>query len=399
MRILIAHEAPAGGGGVETYLSYLMPALAARGHEIAFLHHNPRADAGPTRLDDQSGVPSIGVADEGLPAALSRVRAWRPDVCFSHNMRQLEVDAALASAWPTVKMMHGYFGTCVSGQKAHAFPSVQRCTRTFGAACLALYLPRRCGQLRPALMLQQFSWTTRQRALFSQYAQIVVASDHMAAEYRRHGVPGEQVTSAPLFPSLTPLDGARLWPAEPAVLFAGRMTPLKGGEVLVRAIAVASRIVNQPIRLLLAGEGPEESRLRAAALRLGVDAEFAGWVTGDARLALFRRATIVAVPSLWPEPFGLVGLEAAAQGVPAVAFDVGGISQWLRDDENGRLVREVGDADALGEAIASLIQHPSDLQRLAAGALRAARELGIVHHLDALDRVFARAVRRGRAVA
>jgi glycosyltransferase involved in cell wall biosynthesis len=398
MRILIAHESPAGAGGVESYLASLMPALVARGHQLAFLHHDSRNHGGSTALA-HPGMPSISVADQGLPSAIESTRAWGPDVCFSHNMRQLEIDAALASEWPTVKMMHGYFGTCVSAQKAHAFPSVRPCARTFGNACLALYLPRHCGRLRPVTMLEQFSWASRQRALLPLYAQLVVASDHMAAEYRNHGVPGEQITSAPLFSTLALVDGPRPLPAEPTILFAGRMTPLKGGEALVRAVAAASRAAGQPLRLLIAGDGPELVRLRALVERLGVDAEFTGWVTGEERLAVFRRATIVAVPSLWPEPFGLVGLEAAAQGVPAVAFDVGGISQWLHDDENGRLVRDVGNSEAFGEAIAALVQSPSDLQRLGRGALRVARELGVASHLDVLERVFARAVRRGRVLA
>ncbi len=398
MRILIAHESPLGGGGVESYLTSLMPALTARGHRLAFLHHDSRSADGPLSLD-RTGLPSISVADKGLPSAMAWTRAWAPDVCFSHNMRQLEIDAALANEWPTVKMMHGYFGTCVSAQKAHAFPSVQPCGRTFGNACLALYLPRHCGQLRPALMLKQFAWTSRQRALLAQYAEIVVASDHMAAEYRKHGVPGVQLTSAPLFPTVSAADGPRPLPAEPTILFAGRMTRLKGGEVLVRAVAAACRTSSRRLRLLVAGDGPELIRLRALAERLAVDAEFTGWVSGEERLALFRRATIAAVPSLWPEPFGLAGLEAAAHGVPAVAFDVGGISQWLHDDENGRLVRDVGNSEAFGEAMAALIQSPSDLERLGRGALRVARELSIASHLDALERVFGRAVRRGRVVA
>ena len=96
MRLLIVHEAPAGGGGVESYLAALMPALAARGHDVAFLHYNPAAEDGPTRLDG-FGVPSASVADRGLPGALAWVSSWRPDVCFSHNMRHLDVDDRLAS--------------------------------------------------------------------------------------------------------------------------------------------------------------------------------------------------------------------------------------------------------------------------------------------------------------
>ena len=55
---------------------------------------------------------------------------------------------------PVVKMMHGYFGTCIGGTEGpHVSRGGRAVPREFGLACLGLYLPRRCGQLRPALMM------------------------------------------------------------------------------------------------------------------------------------------------------------------------------------------------------------------------------------------------------
>src|SRR3954464_11524920 len=142
MRILIAHDAVAGGGGVESYLAAIMPALVTRGHELALLCVPSQAQQGATRLDGIGRV--FSVADMGLSNALEAVRSWRPDVSFSHNMRLLEVDEGLVSMCAVVKMMHGYFGTCIGGQKAHTFPAVEPCAREFGLGCLGLYLPRRC---------------------------------------------------------------------------------------------------------------------------------------------------------------------------------------------------------------------------------------------------------------
>ncbi len=397
MRVLIVHEAPAGGGGVESYLASLMPALASRGHEVAFLYYNSRTAHGPTRLLD-SRFPSASVADDGLEAAVGKMREWRPDVCFSHNMRALDVDERLAQQGPVVKMLHGYFGTCVSGHKAHAFPGVVPCAREFGPPCLALYLPRRCGQLRPARMFTQYAWASRQRALFDVYSQVVVASAHMAAEYGRHGVATDRLTVAPLFPTAGDVISKRPLPERPAVLFMGRMTVLKGGELLVHAIAEAIRLSGIPIRLVLAGDGPEQARLQELARTLRIDASFPGWLTGDTRVAALRAATLVAVPSLWPEPFGLVGLEAAAHGVPSVAFDVGGIREWLRDGESGRLVSERG-VQSLGRAIADLCAAPGEVARLGDGAQRVARTLSLDAHVAILERVFARAAGARAAIA
>src|SRR5215470_17722869 len=116
MRILLANEARQGAGGVESYLAALVPHLEARGHDVALLYANRSSETGPTRIVSSE---SWSVADEGIDRAMAEVGAWRPDVCFSHNMRELDVDKRLVSGerWRTFKMMHGYFGACVSGHK------------------------------------------------------------------------------------------------------------------------------------------------------------------------------------------------------------------------------------------------------------------------------------------
>jgi glycosyltransferase involved in cell wall biosynthesis len=395
MRILIANDALVGSGGVESYLAALMPALSGRGHEVALLHANTRRESGATRLDAAALVASV--ADDTLEGAFDRVRAWRPDVCFSHNMRPLDVEERLLAEWPVVKMMHGYSGTCVSGLKAHAFPATVPCAREFGAACLALYLPRHCGQYRPLLMVEQFRRQSRQRSLLARYAAVVTASRHMADEYVRHGLARGRVVTAPLFPTEGTTASARELPPIPAVLFAGRMTSIKGGDVLVRAVAAASAQMAGPVSLIMAGDGPERSALEALARRLGVDATFTGWVAAGARTSLFRAASLVAVPSLWPEPFGLVGLDAGVHGVPAIAFDVGGIREWLRGDVNGLLVRERGSAAALGAALAQLLGDRDRLARYGDGAWRVARELSIEAHVTTVERLLGDAARATRA--
>lgn len=302
-------------------------------------------------------------------------------------MRHLAVDGHLAAQAPVVKMMHGYFGTCISGQKCHLFPGATPCSRVFGAACLTLYLPRRCGQMRPLRMLEGFEWAGRQRQLFARYASLIVASRHMADEYVRNGVGADRVTVAPLFPTIPGCLQPRIRPTEPTVLFAGRMTDLKGPRLLVSAVAEATARLGRPVQLVLAGEGPQRESLVRLAETLGVPVSLPGWLTGSELVALMRRSTVVAVPSVWPEPFGLVGLEAAVHGVPAVGFDIGGIPEWLHDGVNGRLVRETGDARAFGRALAEVIGDERLLAALERGALDTAAAMSIDVHLDIVERV------------
>jgi glycosyltransferase involved in cell wall biosynthesis len=237
-------------------------------------------------------------------------------------------------------------------------------------------------------MTRQYRWATRQRSLFGRYRAMVVASEHMRAEYLAHGAPASNLSSVPLFaPSI---DGARDQPAPAArfdVLFLGRMTDLKGGDLLVRAVAAASRTLGTPVTLVMAGDGPAKARWQSIAAAEGIRATFSGWVDLCRRTALLRNASVLAIPSIWPEPFGLVGLEAAACGVPSVAFDVGGIREWLRDGVNGILLAPPPDVGALGHSIASLCRDSATRDRLSAGALNVAREMSIDRHVDTLARV------------
>jgi glycosyltransferase involved in cell wall biosynthesis len=384
MRILIANEALAGGGGVETYLAALVPALQAAGHEVGVLHDNPASETGPQRIAPE-GTWSASVQDEGLAGASARVRGFAPDVCFSHNMRTLGIDARLLEEWPVVKMMHGHFGDCVSGHKAFSFPGVVACTRTFGPGCLAYYMPRRCGRANPLVMMQQYGWGTRQRALLPRYRGVVVASRFMRNEYLRVGVLPEKVHAISLFappsqPANTVLDGRR--PVD--VVFLGRLTALKGPEVLVDAAAHASRRLGRRVSVVLAGVGPERDRLETLAAARGIDARFPGWLAPRERDAVLPQASLIAVPSRWAEPFGLVGLEAGVFGTPAVAFDVGGISDWLTDGMNGRLVDPGLGATGFGHAIAEVLASPELWRKLSAAARETGARFSVENHLRLL---------------
>jgi glycosyltransferase involved in cell wall biosynthesis len=386
MRILLAHDAIGTDGGVETYLLSVMLELRRRGHQVAlaFCTGNARA------LSTSVAHVTFDIGGARLGAAAEDIARWNPDVCYSHNMGPLDVDRTLIGRWPVVKMLHGFFGTCVSGLKMHGWPHAVACGRTCGPACLALYLPRRCGQLSPGAMLRGYAWAREQRGLFPSYRSIVVASRYMGGEVSRHGVAANRIDVLPLFSTMrdSPPDAA----GEPdTLLFAGRMTPLKGGHVLVAAAARAARALGRPVRVIMAGDGPERDAWRRLASTLRVPVEMTGWIDVADRATVYSRGVALVVPSLWPEPFGLVGLDAAALGRPAIAFDVGGISEWLTDGVNGMLVDPARGEDGLAAAIVDLLVKPDLRARMARASLDAAARLSVAVHVDSLEQVLHRA--------
>jgi glycosyltransferase involved in cell wall biosynthesis len=132
----------------------------------------------------------------------------------------------------------------------------------------------------------------------------------------------------------------------------------------------------------------------------GVSIEFAGWLQKDALTARLASTDVVVMPSVWPEPFGLVGPEANCHGVPVVAFATGGIPEWLHDGVNGCLAP--GDpptADGLAAALIRSIRSLESSDALNRGALAAARARRDDQHLDALLEILGTAARRADRVS
>lgn len=139
------------------------------------------------------------------------------------------------------------------------------------------------------------------------------------------------------------------------LVFAGRLTEQKSLELGIAAARAANA------RLLVAGDGPARVRLEA----LG-HAEFLGVLPRDDVLDLFRAADASLLSSSWENfPHGVV--ESLAAGTPVVATAVGGVTEVVRDGENGLLVAP-GDVDALAKAITRVSSDRELLQTLRTNA-------------------------------
>jgi glycosyltransferase involved in cell wall biosynthesis len=167
------------------------------------------------------------------------------------------------------------------------------------------------------------------------------------------------------------------------------MTVLKGGDLLIDAIAEAAARLGRTIRLLLIGDGPQRTVWERRAAERSVPFTAYGWLNGDARWNVLRQATLLALPSSWPEPFGLVGLEAGALGIPAIAFDVGGVREWLRPGVNGILAAaNPPRASAFADALTEALGRGDLLEAMRSNAPAVAADMSLAHHLDRLDAIF-----------
>jgi glycosyltransferase involved in cell wall biosynthesis len=137
----------------------------------------------------------------------------------------------------------------------------------------------------------------------------------------------------------------------PRLLCVGRLIPIKGHIVLLRAFAEAKRELPE-LQLDIAGRGPLEPALKALAKELGVDDSIAFLGHVSPVQAAIERSAVVVVPSMG-EGFGMVALEAMERGRPVIAAEIGGLGELVRDGETGVLV-PAGEAGPLRDAMLRL---------------------------------------------
>lgn len=152
-------------------------------------------------------------------------------------------------------------------------------------------------------------------------------------------------------------------PDEPFILYFGDVTEDKG----VWDLAETYRKLVDPPPLVLIGRSYLDELSEWDGIHL------LGTWPHELAIEALRRSLFTIAPSIWPEPFGLVALEAAAAGKPVVASNIGGLIDIVVDEQTGILVPP-GDRDALGAAIVRLSADPELRERLGSAAVRRAAE-------------------------
>jgi len=182
------------------------------------------------------------------------------------------------------------------------------------------------------------------------------------------GWPAGQVACIPNFAEApdeaAPVERATLsTPADaPLLLAMGRLHEAKAHDVTLNALTRLPQAW-----LWIAGTGPEEARLKALAVALGVAdrVRFLGWRNDPS--ALYRAADVCVFPSRY-EPLGNVVIQAWAHGLPVAAAASQGPGALIRDGQDGLLV-PIDDAEALGTAVGRLLDDPMLRIRLAQNGL------------------------------
>ncbi len=339
MKILFVHQHLGALGGAEANIFLTGRELLRRSHSVALLH-------GPTtgRSEDkwrQVFVHSYRLLDhesnhERIATVLNE---FQPDLIYVHNFGNLEVlEYLLESGIPVVRMVHDHEMYCLRGYKYNVFTR-EICRRPASLycvwPCLAVLGRNRTSGGLP-VKLVSYREKKKEINLNRRCNRFVVYSDYAREELIRNGFDGDKVeVHVPI----------RCWGTDGPVsnlsernliLYAGQIIRGKGVDILLKALAE----VRVPFECMILGDGGHRAACEklCAKLGLGDRVQFRGFVLREELKNYYLQSSVFVVSSVWPEPFGMTGPEAMRYGLPVVAFDAGGIREWLIDGENGFLV-------------------------------------------------------------
>lgn len=390
MRILFVNHYGSLVGGAEGYIADVAAALQDAGHVCHLAYMVPKAEHG--LIENATYIPFSKWPDLSLDttqAFESLLADFSPDVLYLQDVQNPKLLQWLGEQIPAVAYVHNAAPVC-PGMGQYLRRSERECPHRAGMICLFNAYKENCMWGRnPFSHLQRLVQVRSFVKIYNTLPHILVGSSYMRTLLIRSGISASKISI--LAPVLINENQSNFTPNDDShtVLFAGRLVPEKGLHYLLKALAMLDR----NWKLLVAGAGDQEGWYRKLSSELGISNQvhFLGWVTRQQLAHHILQSALVVVPSLIPESFGRIGVEALAYGRPVVAFSSGGISDWLVNGEFGFLV-PARDITGLSRAIGTLLDSP-DL-RLKMGyraSTKVVSEMSAHRHVSCLEMIFRRA--------
>jgi len=374
-------------GGWEQLCQEIVDALAARGHDVAVLTSRFRAEqaaqaephvhrklfleSDPYHYDPLSVVPHLLRRDAyNLNCLRSMVIEYEPDVVFMQGMWLLNPQLAVLAE------------DLCPGRVAYYMAGFWPVNDFEGDPHLVFWrLPSSKPWVR--LLKRPVAWSVsrtfqQRRAHTPQFAHLACVSKFVLEDLRRRGL--DLPTGRVIYNGIDlakfhfPVSSRRsLKPANAPLrlLFAGAITPQKGTDTAVQAIArLAERFGPDQLHLTIIGTGSarfvDYLKEMVQEQQLTSYVTFSGWVARDTMPHRLRNFDVMLFTSSWQEPLARSMMEGMAAGLALVSTTTGGSVEFLQHGVNA-LTFAAGDPDDLAAQIERLLQEPGLVDRIATG--------------------------------
>jgi len=337
VKLLFVHERFGALAGAEANAFLTARELKCRGHRVAILHGATTGKAEAAWEETFSERFVLG--EKGNASRTQTALAqFQPDIVYVHKMADLEViETLVAARVPLVRMVHDHDIYCMRSYKYNYF-NRKICTRAATPFCVfpcGAFLARNHNDGFP-LKFVSYGKKKKEIALNKKFQRMIVVSHYMREELLRNGFDPLKIEIMPPVPPLGERELRSNFSERNLILFAGQIIRGKGVDLLLQSLA----LIKTPFECIILGDGTHRSFCEALSRKLNLHerVHFAGFIPQEQLKDFYRECSVMAISSVWPEPFATIGMEVMRYGIPVVAFDVGGISDWLLDEYNGFLV-------------------------------------------------------------
>lgn len=315
-----------------------------------------------------------------LPLSKKEVRF---DVVYIHNIFDPDAYLRLSKIAPVVHYVHDHRSYSPSLSRFH-FNSLDICSSKSLTHFLVFSYLERCSTRSVPKLLRTYYTKKKLIKAQNKISKVIANSEFTRDSLIHFGVSKSNIEL--IHPSIrTQESKAGDKTKDKIILFTGRLFIEKGVEYVIRAMEKVDNGI-----LWILGTGWDEERLKELVKELKIEhkVKFFGFVDSDKLDDFYQKAYLGVVPSIWPEPFGLSGLRFMSHSKSVVAFDSGGIKDWLKDSETGYLVKRL-DVEQLADKINKLLSDEKlALEMGKNGYHDFQRKFSIKTHVDRLEKVF-----------
>ena len=385
MKIIFINEKCGFFGGVEQNIADTVIGLKKGKKHACYLifseFTSKESESFASLFDDCFQVPfsQYQTAEDKIDFICNKIK---PDVLYFHKIGSIKPFLKVLKSIHSVRMVHDH-DLCCPRKHKYYLHNHRICNRRVGVRCWvdAAFIKRdrstRIGFTYHSIpkMIDEM----RRNTLISR---LLVGSRFMQSELQVNGFPKEKVQILPPVVRKDEQEITTDYPTENRILYVGQLIRGKGVDLLLRAL----KHVSNDFKATLVGQGNAIEKLKKLTDHLGLSekVQFTGWIDHHQLQAYYSAAKLIVVPSRWPEPFGMVGLEAMKYKRAVVGFDAGGIRDWLHHQENGLLVPEQNITE-FASAIDRLLSHSDLAEKYGInGYHKLQNQFSFEHYLDCL---------------
>jgi glycosyltransferase involved in cell wall biosynthesis len=391
MNLLFLHERFGAWAGAEANALATAMELKARGHRVGLVH------GPPTGRGEQDWNQTFESRYPWIPqrpgeAVERAIDDFKPDVIYVHKSSDLKVlEVLVDSEVPVIRMVHDHDLYCMRSYKYNYF-SRAICTRAASPYCVfpcGASIQRNRQGILPVQWVSYFA-KKKELRLNRQFHRLIVATHYMKDELLRNGFDSKQIEVHPPVPHIPDCSPSSSFGERNLLLYVGQVIRGKGVDVLLESLAR----VPLPFECLILGDGNHRTYCMELARKLGLQdrVSFKGFVPQSELSKYYSECSLLLMSSVWPEPFGAVGLEGMRYGLPVVAFDAGGIREWLIDGYNGFLVPWM-DRTEYASKVQLLLENKELARRMGRnGHELLKKEYDFSKYISNLERMFVRVV-------